>query len=48
MNVKINSADLKERALVDKIVTEANEILASATEREKNITNRVLATIEKA
>ncbi len=48
MNVKINSADLKERALVDKIEKEATEILASATEREKNITNRVLATIEKA
>jgi len=46
MNVKINSKDLKDKILANKLVTEANEIFNSTVFREKVITDAVLKIIE--
>ncbi|MFA5849112.1 MAG: glutamate formimidoyltransferase [Bacteroidales bacterium] len=47
MNVKINSADLKDRTVADKMVSEATEIYNSAARKEKEITDAVLKSLEK-
>jgi len=47
MNVKINSADLKDRTVADKMVLDATEIYNSAARKEKEITDAVLKSLEK-
>ncbi len=47
MNVKINSADLKDRTVADKMISEATEIYNSAARKEKEITDAVLKSLEK-
>lgn len=47
MNVKINSSDLKDKELANRLVKEAQEIMNKATEREKEITALVFKTLEK-
>lgn len=47
MNVKINSADLKDRTVANKLVSEATEIYNSAARKEKKITDAVLKSLEK-
>ena len=45
MNVRINSVDLKDRAVADKLVAEAQEIYDLTAGREKRIIDAVLATL---
>jgi len=45
MNVRINSADLKDKAVSEKLVTEAQQIFELATSREKSIIESVLTTL---
>ena len=45
MNVRINSVDLKDRAVADKLVAEAQEIYDLTAGREKHIIDAVLATL---
>lgn len=45
MNVRINSVDLKDRAVADKLVAEAQEIYNLTAGREKRIIDAVLATL---
>ena len=45
MNVRINSVDLKDRAIADKLVAEAQEIYNLTAGREKHIIDSVLATL---
>ncbi|PKO97250.1 MAG: glutamate formimidoyltransferase [Bacteroidetes bacterium HGW-Bacteroidetes-7] len=45
MNVRINSKDLKDRALADSLVAQAQEIFEKALESEKRITDAVMQTI---
>lgn len=47
MNVKINSADLKDRTKAGELVSEAEKILSLTVAREKEIIDMVLKTIEK-
>ncbi|MEN6618221.1 MAG: glutamate formimidoyltransferase [Rikenellaceae bacterium] len=47
MNVKINAAGLKDRNIANKLVSEASAIINSASQREKNITDEVLKTLDK-
>lgn len=48
MNVKINAAGLKERAVAEKLVAEATRIFNSAVIREKEITDLVLKSLERS
>ena len=45
MNVRINSVDLKDRTVADKLVAEAQEIYDMTAGREKRIIDAVLATL---
>ena len=45
MNVRINSVDLKDRTVADKLVAEAQEIYDMTAGREKHIIDAVLATL---
>jgi hypothetical protein len=45
MNVRINSVDLKDRTVADKLVAEAQEIYDLTAGREKRIIDAVLATL---
>lgn len=45
MNVRINSVDLKDRTVADKLVAEAQEIYDLTAGREKHIIDAVLATL---
>ena len=45
MNVRINSVDLKDRTVADKLVAEAQEIYDITAGREKRIIDAVLATL---
>lgn len=45
MNVRINSVDLKDRIVADKLVAEAQEIYDMTAGREKRIIDAVLATL---
>ncbi len=47
MNVKINSHELKDRELANRLVKEAQEIMDKTTEREKEITSLVFKTLDK-
>ena len=47
MNVKINSHDLKDKELANRLVKEAQEIMDKTTEREKEITSLVFKTLDK-
>jgi glutamate formiminotransferase/formiminotetrahydrofolate cyclodeaminase len=46
MNVKINSADLKERERADQLVREAQEIFEKSLKREKEITSLVFDSMK--
>ncbi len=46
MNVRINAAQLKDREVADRLLSEAAEIFDSATKRETEITDSVLKTLE--
>ncbi len=46
MNVKINSADLKERERADQLVREAKEIFEKSLKREKEITSLVFDSMK--
>ena len=45
MNVRINSADLKDKTVSEKLVNEAQQIFDLASSREKSIIESVLATL---
>lgn len=45
MNVRINSGDLKDRVIADKLVAAAQEIYDTTADREKRIIGSVLATL---
>lgn len=47
MNVKINAAGLKDRNIANKLISEASAIFDSASQREKNITESVIKSIDK-
>lgn len=47
MNVRINSADLKDRAVADAMVQEAETIMAKAVEKEQMITKIVFDSLSK-